>query len=89
MLEELHVAILLLEKESSFCGTMVCNETFGEVSSILAMFSMVDPWLCTGVIDVSYDCDLFCRVHIQQLDRTVCWPVLNYMIIVVCYFWWS
>ena len=37
VLEELHVAILLLEREGSFCGTMACNETFGQVSSILAM----------------------------------------------------
>ena len=89
VLEELHVAILLVEMEGSFCGTMSCNETIGEVSSIFAMFSMVEPWLCTGVTDDSYDCDLSCRVHIQQLERTICWPTLNHMIIVIYYCWWS
>ena len=42
--EELHVAILLLEREDSFCGTTACNDSLGDVyvSSILAMPSIID-----------------------------------------------
>ena len=54
-LEELHVAVLriLLEREGSFCGTTACNDSFGDASSILAMPSIIEPWLCAGAIDGS------------------------------------
>ena len=52
-LEELHVAILLIEGEGLFCGTTACNDSLGDVRSMLAMPSMIEPWLCTGAIDGS------------------------------------
>ena len=45
--------ILLLEREGSFCGTAACSDSFGDLSSILAMTSVIEPWLCTGAIDGS------------------------------------
>ena len=49
-LEALYVAILLLELGGTFRGL---GASFGEVSSILAIPSIIEPWLCTGAIDGS------------------------------------
>ena len=50
-LDEWHVLPVL--REGSFCCTAACNDSLGDVSSILVMPSVIELWLHIGANDDS------------------------------------